>query len=196
MPRRLQSAMMVRASRKGCASIWLLTSGSSACAFGFVEQRPGKIGDADVFRVSLAPGLAKPRNVIRRTQVRTSASGSATDRHREDRASPDCPPPRLRKRRPQIAMPDLGREENVVACNSGFPDAFAHLCLVAVEGCGIDVTIAHANRVADCAHAHVALQPHGGEPDDGMRAPSASTNRMVARTIRPSCRNRPAIARR
>ena len=68
--------------------------------------------------------------------------------------------------RREVALPDLGGDEDLVARQARGAKALAHCLLVAVHRRGVDVAIAEPERGLDHARAGLAAQVPGAEPDD------------------------------
>src|SRR6185503_9703601 len=67
--------------------------------------------------------------------------------------------------RPQIARPDLGRDEHLAARHAGGPQAIANVALVAIHRSGVDVAIAKLEGLLDHSRAGFPAQVPGAEPD-------------------------------
>jgi hypothetical protein len=67
--------------------------------------------------------------------------------------------------RPLVAVPQLGRDEQLVARDAGFLDRAADALLVAVGGSGVDVPVSDLERVADDALSSVRIDEEDAEAE-------------------------------
>ena len=160
-----QAAITFDWSRNGWHSIWLHTSGSLDDRQRLLDQRHGEVRHADMARQPVALDLAQRADGVRQRDLRIGP----VQQQQVDLAQPQ-PHQAIARRalelaRGEMARPDFGGDEHVVALDARGAQAFADLALVVVHLRGVDVAIAEPQRLLDDAGAGAAAQFPGAEPE-------------------------------
>ena len=169
MPCFLQAASTLVWSRKGCTSIWLVTSGSVASLAASSSIAVVKFATPTCF--------AWPFFLALQSDLMLSASGTfglfqwISSRSTQGSFSffSDFLDRLLEIAGRELVPIDLGGDEYVLALEALLGETLvqplAHPLLVAVALGGVEVAVAELERVLHGIDAHLLFQGHGAEPD-------------------------------